>query len=41
MTAGLAGGNDTHSKNTFIVKGAEIGSFRAVFGKTSGSIVEC
>jgi len=41
MTAGLAGSNDTHSKNAFIVKGAKTGIFRAVVDKTSGSIVEC
>jgi len=41
MTAGLAGGNDTHSKNAFIVRGAKTVSFRAVVDKTSGIIVEC
>ena len=27
MTAGLAGGNDTHSKNAFIVKGVKTDTF--------------
>jgi len=41
MTAGLAGGNDTHSINAFIVRGSKTGIFRAVVDKTSGRIVEC